>query len=267
MRIFRSPRVEKGVRTAAVMLAVVIAFLVVRRIPPVARVVNAVEHVFVVVGTAIGNVIVRVTTPEDSLHAQLAQCEDRVLGSTEALAAMADAQQRASELETLLGYVQTHTQPSVVAHVMTRTLPQTATVRLDRGSRDGIAVGDAVVVHEGHLFGLVTAVTDTTADVRLVHSRESRIPAMVLDRNRTIGLVGGQEGSLLHMEYIPQDATLEEGNIVVTSGLEGGLPPNLVVGMVTTVIAEETSPFLEALIEPLYESREWTTVLVLTQSL
>lgn len=266
MKFLRSLRIDKGVRTALMVVAAVLVIAVLRSVPVVGRAFAVVERGLVIVGTSAGNVLSRVTTPEDSLTAQLAQCEDRLRDSTEREAALADAEQRAYELETLLGYVQTAQTTAVTAHVLSRALPEAATVRIDRGAAQGVQEGDAVVVDEGHLFGTVVAVSEQFADVRLLHSRESRVPAMLLGRGRTIGLVSGQEGSLLHMEFIPQDATIEEGQTVVTSGLEGALPANLVLGTVTSVLREETSPFIEAIIEPLYDSRAWTTVLVLVTS-
>lgn len=264
MRIFRSARVEKGVRTAAILMAVVLAYLLLRNVPPIARVLSYVEHGLVTIGTGVGTIFTRLTTPEDSLQAQFAICEDRLRATSEREAALADANHRVNELETLLGYIQENTAKGTVARIIARSLPDTATVRIDKGSSDGIALGNAVVVDDGHLLGVVTEVRATSADVRLVHSSQSHVPSMIVGHSRTIGLVSGEGGSLLHMDYIPQDAVIGEENLVVTSGLEGEIPANLVIGVVTSVIQEETSPFLQALIEPLYDAREWTTVLVLS---
>lgn len=263
MRFFRSQRVEKGVRTAAILLVVLFVFLLLRGIPAFARVFGFFEHGLVSIGTGIGTLVTRMTTPEQSLQAQLSVCEERLRASTEEQALLADADRRATELEALLGYTAEQGASGIVARIVARSLPESATIRIDKGSDDGVVIGSAVVIDNGQLLGVVTEVRSTSADVRLAQAVQSHIPAMIVGHDRTIGIVEGESGSLLHMKYIPQDAVLSEGNIVVTSGLEGELPANLVIGVVTTVIQEETAPFLQALIEPLYDAREWTTVLVL----
>lgn len=135
---------------------------------------------------------------------------------------------------------------------------------IDKGTSEGVYEGSAVVVADGHLLGVVIEARESTADVRLVHSKASNVPATILGKTRTIGLIEGQEGSLLRMQYIPEDAVIREGDIVVTSGLESELPQGIAIGLITGITKEDTAPFLEALIEPLYDARVSTNVLVVS---
>lgn len=247
----------------AMFLAVVLAYFLLRAIPPVGRLFHFVEHGLVVAGTSVGGVIGRVFSSEDSMSAQLAACTENLHTVTAREAALRQELRNITELEQLIGYVEESNVTAIAARVTNRSLPTAGTVTIDKGTDDGIQDGSAVVVGEGQLLGTIVAVDTDSATVRLVHVRQSKVPAAIWGRTRTIGLVEGQNGSVLHMEFIPIDATVNEGDLVVTSGLDGALPPNIVIGLVTSVIHEDTAPFLEALIEPLYDAREWTNVLVI----
>lgn len=246
-----------------IFLAVVMVYFLLRAVPPVGRLFGHVEHGLLVAGTGVGGVVGRVLSNENSVSANLAACKEDLQTITAREAALRQELRNVSELEQLLGYVNESGAVALAARITNRSLPEAGTVTINKGSDDGIRDGSAVMVGDGQLLGTVTAVDTSSATVRLVHQRQSKVPAAIWGRTRTIGLVEGQNGSVLHMEFIPVDATINEGDLVVTSGLDGALPPNIVIGLVTSVIREDTAPFLEALIEPLYDAREWTNVLVI----
>lgn len=244
--------------------ALVLTYALLRTIDPVRGVIGYVEHGVLVVGTHLGNATGRLLTSEDSLTAQLAVCEDRLRSAAVDVAVCAEDARNAHERAALMGYVEESGTTAIAARITLRALPEVATVAIDKGADDGVAAGDAVVVDGGHLYGVVHRVDAGSAVVRLAHSKASRIPSAILGTARTIGLVAGQEGTLLNMAYIPEDTDIAVGSVVVTSGLDSRLPPNLVLGVVTSVLHEDAAPFLEALIEPLYDAREWANVLVLS---
>lgn len=263
MKFFRSPRIDKSFRATAVLLCVVLGYFLLRAIPPVGTVFGYAEHGLVVVGTGIGNMLARVVADSDTVSGQLATCTEQLQTVTAREAALRQDLRNVTELEQLLGYVRSANVVPVTARITSRSLPESGTVTVDKGRNDGVTIDSAVVVGDGQLFGTVIAVDDNSATVRLTQEKESKVPAAVWGTTRTIGLVQGQSGSVLHMEYIPFDATIAEGDVVVTSGLDGGLPPNIVIGLVTSVIRKDTAPFLEALIEPFFDAREWTNVLII----
>lgn len=257
-----TPRTPRGLRTAGLFVAIVVAYLLLRGIAVIGRAFHPIEHGFVVIGTHLGNVISRVTRSEDSTSALLATCEEQLRTTTAHEAKLLQNAKNVEELETLLGYSQETNTTKILAHIISRSLPDNATISINKGEADGVAVGNAVVIGEGHLLGVVTEVQDGSSSVRLTQSRASKIPAAILGQTRTIGLVEGQQGSVLHMQYIPEDAVIQAGDLVVTSALEGNLPYGIVIGIVTNVTKEDTAPFLEALVEPVYDARTWTNVLV-----
>lgn len=264
MRFFRSQHLGTHVKSAVIFLALVLGYFLLRAIEPVGKIFRSAEHGLVIIGTSAGNMASRVFTSAESTATQLVTCTESLQAVTARESILRQDLRDVTELEQLLGYVRTNSVSAVAARIINRTLPEVGTVAIDKGTANGIVQGSAVVVGDGQLFGTIIATSENSATVRLVQERASKVPAAILGTTRTIGLVEGQSGSVLRMEYIPSDATIAEGDLVVTSGLGGGLPPNIVIGLVTTIIHNDTAPFLEALIEPLYDPREWTNVLVQT---
>ncbi len=255
---------RKAAGTIGTFLGVLLGVFLLGRIPAVGTTYQRIEGGFVRVGTGLGNVLERLTEREGSLQARYNQCEeDRRLLAQDAAERQALLRE-VEELRQQVAYVAQTAMVGVTSHVIARAVDNDATrVVIDRGQIDGIVSGSAAVIGEGIYYGQVEEVRESTAVIRLAANPESRIPAAIHGKQRTIGLVEGKEGALLAMEFVPQDAQLQEGDVVVTSGLESTIREGLVIGLVTEVVVVESAPFQRALIELLYEPREWTTVLIL----
>ncbi len=106
------------------------------------------------------------------------------------------------------------------------------TITVDRGTRDGIAVGMPVVTGQG-LVGRVIQVTANAARVMLVIEPSSAVSAR-LQSSRIEGTVRGQASGALLMDMLPLDSQVSSGDLVITSGLGGNFPPDLVIGQVTS---------------------------------
>jgi rod shape-determining protein MreC len=66
------------------------------------------------------------------------------------------------------------------------------------------------------------------------------------------------------MEFVGQDATVKEGDTVVTSGLGGTYPPDLVIGKVTGIGGHRQDIFQSVTVEPLASLSRLEIVLVMT---
>lgn len=257
-----------GVRKAALGLGAFFGLIILvwlsARLPVIGRLYARIEGGLVRIGTGTGNAVARLSQSETSLSTQFQACQDNLRTTTIEAARTASLEQETLELRALLGYTARTGAVGVTTHVIARAIDGDATrVIVDVGSQAGIVKGSAAVIDDGVLFGLVEDVREQTAVVRLVSNTSSNLPATVIGKQRTLGLVEGREGALLVMEFIPQDAEMKAGDLVVTSGLDGQVKENLVIGLVTEVVSVESAPFQKAFIELLYEPREWTTVLIL----
>lgn len=213
--------------------------------------------------TSIEQIFTRIFASEESLTRQLTTCKDQLAEQSTRATALASADDEAAQWRSLFGYTSSGNIPGVPSRVIARGSFASSDILIDKGSNDSIAIGSAVVIGNGQLFGVVTKVDATQSIIRLIEDAQSAIPAQVLGQDKTIGLVTGNEGAALTMEYIPQDVKLSVGDGVLTSGLGGTIPAGLFIGTVTEVSQDLSEPFQSATITPSHDARAWTVVLVL----
>jgi rod shape-determining protein MreC len=106
---------------------------------------------------------------------------------------------------------------------------------INKGTRDGIAIGMPVVTDLG-LVGRIWRVTSNSSQVQLIIDQNSFVSGRV-QSNRVEGTIGGEglESGQLEMLFIPLDETIPIGTLIVTSGLGGNFPPDIVIGQVVSV--------------------------------
>ncbi|HOE00912.1 MAG TPA: rod shape-determining protein MreC [Kiritimatiellia bacterium] len=126
------------------------------------------------------------------------------------------------------------------------------TVRLDKGALAGVAAERAVITTDG-LIGRTVAVSDRTADVLLLADPSCKVAVRVA-RGGVFGICTGLgnkpgEQPVCRMDYIPQTASVEEGDEVLTSGLGGVFPKGLLVGHIVRVEPSESGLYRTAWIK------------------
>jgi len=136
------------------------------------------------------------------------------------------------------------------------------TISINKGTRDGITVGMPVVTQLG-LIGRISDVTANASRVLLITDVSSAISGR-LQTTRDEGSIVGQASTDLRMEFIPLNAKVQEGDIVITSGLGGNLPAGIVLGQVTSVQQREFELFQNAVVRSLNNFATLETVLVIT---
>ena len=111
--------------------------------------------------------------------------------------------------------------------------PLSTSLTIDRGSRDGVTRGMAVVAPQG-VVGRVVEVSHTVSRVALLTDHNSGIDAIV-DRTRARGVVQGGSDGDCYMNYLNRDADVKVGDHVLTSGLDGVFPKGMTIGEVVEV--------------------------------
>ncbi len=120
------------------------------------------------------------------------------------------------------------------------------TLQVNVGSSDGVKEGD-IAVFGGYAIGVVKTVDKYFCKVILITSNLSNIPVRG-QTDRALGLVQGDVGMTLKMIDILPDENIEEGEIVVTSGVESKYPAGLIIGIVSSVNNNPASATQEAYI-------------------
>lgn len=133
---------------------------------------------------------------------------------------------------------------------------------LDKGSDNNIRHGMPVVTEKG-LVGRVDAVTAGAARVQLIIDSGSAVNVQLQGTSTQAMLTGSVTGDI-SLEMVPQDANLKIGELVLTSGLGGNYPSDVIVGQVLSVRKRETDLFQEAAIQPAVDFTNLRAVLVIT---
>lgn len=132
---------------------------------------------------------------------------------------------------------------------------------IDHGSDDGLRHGMPVVTEQG-LVGRVDAVTAGAARIQLI--TDPGFSANVsIQPSQTNALINGSITGDINLEMVPQDVTLQSGDLILTSGLGGDYPTDIIIGQVVTVRKLETSLFQNASIQPVVDFTNLKAVLVI----
>ncbi len=139
------------------------------------------------------------------------------------------------------------------------------TILIDKGALAGLHVNTPVISPEG-VVGRVLRLSPNAANVLLITDPNSRIP-VASQINRTQGILRGEGPNReLTVEYVPLGAPIEEGEVLVTSGLEEIFPKGLPAARVTRVVKGGSSLFQTVFAEPLFTPERLEEVALLRRS-
>jgi len=201
----------------------------------------------------------------ETLRARNADLEEALIQFQGELVELREVASDYQRLAELLDYTSIATnQEQITANVIANADPNNLlrTIVIDRGARDGIAVGMPVVTKQG-LLGRILNVTANAARVLLITDPTSSISGR-LQTTRAEGTVIGQLSGDLNMTFIPLSASVQEGDLVITSGLGGNLPPDIVIGQITSRRQFEFELYQEAVVRSLNNFDTLEIVLVIT---
>ncbi len=120
---------------------------------------------------------------------------------------------------------------------------------INRGVLNGVYAGQALLDADG-VVGQVDIVDALTSQAVLINDANHGLPVAVNRTGlRTIALGTGETG-LLNLPYLTNSADVQEGDLLVTSGLGGVFPPGYPVGRVTVVQRRPGQAFAYVLAQP-----------------
>jgi rod shape-determining protein MreC len=112
--------------------------------------------------------------------------------------------------------------------------PFSRKVVIDKGSQNGILAGQPVIDDVG-VIGQVTRVYLLMSEVTLLSDKDQAIPLQVLRNGLRAVAFGGAEGGMLDLRFMAANADIKNGDILVTSGIDGTYPPGLPVATVARI--------------------------------
>ncbi len=197
-------------------------------------------------------------------EAYVADMERALAAFQEEIVELREVEHDYDRIAALLDYTRSRqNEEYLVADVIGRDISAfTRVIYLNRGARDGLTAGMPVVTEKG-LLGRITQVSATASQVLLITDPVSAVNARLLN-SRAEGSVLGQTGGGLRMEYIDLNASLQEGDTAVTSGLGGNFPEGIIIGQVTSIRQFEFELYQTAEVRSLNDFERLETVLVIT---
>ena len=135
-------------------------------------------------------------------------------------------------------------------------------VIINRGSNDDIRRGMPVVTNQG-LVGRVDAVIADAARVQLITDPASAVNCYLQTADTNAIALGSVTGDV-SLDMITQDAIVQSGDLILTSGLGGGYPADIIIGQVVTLRTLEFELFQQATVQPAVDFARLSIVLVIT---
>ena len=191
------------------------------------------------------------------LENEVSHLQSQVIQSQEQL-------REAEVLYSLLDFARSRPQDQYIAAAVIGKDPSPFLhyVIIDHGSDDGIQYGMPVVTQQG-LVGRVDAVTASASRIQLITDPESIVNVRLQNQNEDAQVEGSITGDIT-LGMVSQNITLNSGEILLTSGLGGNYPTDILVGQVVSVEKTENELFQTASIQAVIDFTTLRAVLVIT---
>lgn len=206
------------------------------------------------------------TLPRDvtDLLARNAQLEGEVSSLQTQVIQLQEQLQEADVLYSLLDFARARPQDEYIAAAVIGRDPSPFLhyVIIDQGTDDGIRHGMPVVTEQG-LVGRIDAVTASAARVQLITDPGSVVNVRLQNQN-TEGQISGSVTGEVTLGMVAQNINLSAGEILLTSGLGGNFPTDVLVGQVQEIARSDNQLFQSASVQPVVDFNTIRAVLVIT---
>jgi rod shape-determining protein MreC len=127
--------------------------------------------------------------------------------------------------------------------------PFSRKILVDKGSSNGIQPGQAVI-DDGGVVGQVTRVHPRVSEVTLLTDKDQAIPVQVVRNGlRAVAFGSGSSGAL-ELRFMAANAEIQNGDKLVTSGIDGTYPPGLPVATVVRIERDAVAAFARIVCQP-----------------
>lgn len=206
------------------------------------------------------------TVPRDiaSLRQRNAELEAEVSRLQGELIALRQEASQAEILAALVDFSRTNPESAYKAATVIGRDPSPFLhyVIINIGSNDGIRRGMPVVTDKG-LVGRIDAVIADASRVQLITDPAASVNVRLQNAKADAVLSGSVTGDI-SLDMVSQDVMVDSGEVVLTSGLGGGYPPDLLVGQVINVRRRDYELFQQASVQPNVDFSRLEIVLVIT---
>lgn len=154
-------------------------------------------------------------------------------------------------LKTALNFKEKQSDTTVVARTLSASADDmTRALIIDRGTNDGIRIGQPVITGDGIIIGKIAAVNVSSATVLLLFDAKSKLAVTIQTAKETLGILEGDRGLSMQITLIPQTQVLTAGTTIITSGLEPGIRRGFIVGSISALTQDAQQQFQSARVAP-----------------
>jgi rod shape-determining protein MreC len=139
--------------------------------------------------------------------------------------------------------------------------PFSRRIVVDKGQQDLLSVGQPVVDDAG-VVGQVTRVFPFVSEITLITDQDQAVPVQIL-RTGQRSVVFGLGDGRLELRFLPTSADVRNGDVLLTSGLDGVFPRGLPVAKVLRVERDATYTFARVYCQPFAGVENFSEVMVL----
>jgi rod shape-determining protein MreC len=201
---------------------------------------------------------------QNKLQRENTELKQSLLKKSEDLQRLNLLESELANLRKLLGARESIRERSVLAEILhSGRNAFRRKVIVDKGVKDDVQSGEAVISADG-VIGQVTAVFPFTSEVTLLTDKNQAVPVMSRRNGlRAVVFGNGRDGSL-DLPFMPLNADIQNGDILVTSGIDGTYPAGLFVAKVTNIERNAIHSFAKITCTPIAGVDRDRNVLVLS---
>jgi rod shape-determining protein MreC len=205
------------------------------------------------IATAPGQLATRISgffASQATLQRENAQLRAKVVASSQDAQRYEAAAAELAQLRRLIGAQERLEYKSTPVEVLySGRDPFSRKLLVDKGASDGIVAGQPVIDESG-VVGQVTRVHPRVAEVTLLTDKDQAIPVQVMRNGlRAVAFGLGSPGAL-ELRFMAANAEIQNGDKLVTSGIDGTYPPGLPVATVVRIERDAVAAFARIVCQP-----------------
>lgn len=145
-------------------------------------------------------------------------------------------------------------------------------ILIDKGLDSAISENMPVINQQKVLFGKIYRVYKNFSEVMLISNKNCILDAKIKQEDpegtptkpAISGIVKGRGGLDVYLDLVPAESAIKEGDVLLTSALDGVFPKDLLVGKITKKDENDQKPFQQAEVEPFFNIKNTENLFVIT---
>jgi rod shape-determining protein MreC len=206
-------------------------------------------------------------TSQSQLRDENAELKAKLLSQAQDSQRLAAAAAEAAQLRNLVGAserLEYRTTPAEILY--SGRDPYSRKVIVDKGTQHGVVSGQPVVDDAG-VLGQVTRAHPLVSEVTLLTDKDQAIPVQLVRNGLRAVAFGAGVSGLLELRFMASNAEIQNGDKLVTSGIDGTYPPGLPVATVVRIERDSSHAFARIVCEPAAGVDKHRFVLVLANEI